>query len=171
MTTHDAPSARARTLDLWAGLGWIVFGAAIAAHATTMPVPRHLGATLITGPGLLPFFLGAGLAVLGATLAMRSMSGRAVLGPDDDVDPETVSNRRALCALLLMVSYAAAFALRQPFVPCTVLFVSAFVVLFNWREARGRAQLRLVAGALALGLAVGFAVEFVFETVFYVRLP
>lgn len=167
----EASVARARAIDLWAGLGWLVFGGAVAAHATTMPIPRHLGATTITGPGLLPFMLGAALALLGVILVLRSVRGGAVLGPDDDADPDTVSNGRALVALVLMVSYAAAFALRQPFVPATVLFLWAFVTVFNWGEATGKARLWLVAGALVLALAVGFSVEFVFETFFFVRLP
>ncbi|WP_162164333.1 tripartite tricarboxylate transporter TctB family protein [Roseivivax isoporae] len=169
--TPDVSMMRARARDLWAGLGWMTFGAAIAAHATSMPIPRHLGATTITGPGLLPFMLGTGLALLGAILVLRSVRGQAVPGPDDEADPATVSNRRSFAALVLMFGYAAAFALRQPFVLCTVIFIWAFVILFNWREAWGAARLRLVAGALVLALAVGFSVEFVFENLFYVRLP
>lgn len=169
--TSDVSVARARTLDLWAGLGWLVLGGAVAAHAATMPIPRHLGATTITGPGLLPFLLGAGLGLLGAILVVRSVRGRVVPGPDDEANPETVSNYRALAALVLMVGYAAAFALRQPFVPATVLFVWTFVTVFNWRETKGVSRLRLIGGALVLALAVGVSVEFVFETFFFLRLP
>ncbi|MFV0335869.1 MAG: tripartite tricarboxylate transporter TctB family protein [Tropicimonas sp.] len=169
--TNVASRDRARRNDLFAGAFWIIFGGAITAHSSTMPIPEHLGASLLTGPGLAPALLGVGLATLGMVLVLRSLRDEVVTGPDDEVDPTRVSNGRALLALVLMVAYAAAFALRQPFVPCTIAFVTLFVTFFNW-QGRGTAErMRVLAGAFALGLATGFAVEFVFETIFYIRLP
>lgn len=170
MATID-PAYRARRYDLWSGLFWVIFGGVVAAHSSTMPIPRHLGATSLTGPGLVPGLLGAGLMLLGAVLVVRSLRGRAVLGADDEAAPEDVSDRRALIALVLMIAYAAAFALRQPFVPCTVAFITLFITAFNWEDRTPRSRLRTAAGALALGLATAFTVEFVFESIFYVRLP
>lgn len=161
----------ARRTDLWSGLFWIVLGGAIIAHAGTMPIPRHLGATALTGPGLVPALLGGTLGLLGAVLAIRSLHGRAVPGAEAQVDPATISNARAFAALVLMVIYAAALALRQPFLPWTIGFVALFVAAFNWHGRPARARLRLVAGALALGVATAVSVEFVFEELFYVRLP
>lgn len=161
----------ARRADLWSGLFWIVLGGAIIAHAGTMPIPRHLGATVLTGPGLVPALLGGALGLLGAVLAIRGLRGVVVPGPDAADDPASVSNARALAALLMMVAYAMALALRQPFVPLTVAFVALFVAAFNWRGRDAKARLRLAAGALALGVATALTVEFVFERLFYVRLP
>lgn len=161
----------ARRADLWSGLFWIVLGGAIIAHAGTMPIPRHLGATALTGPGLVPALLGGALGLLGAVLVVRALRGVVVPGPDARDAPDSISNTRALGALLLMVAYAAALALRQPFVPLTVAFVALFVAGFNWRGRGVRARLRLAAGALALGGATALTVEFVFEQLFYVRLP
>jgi hypothetical protein len=77
-----------------------------------------------------------------------------------------------MIALILMVVYAAALILRQPFVPWTIGFIAFFVILFNWSGAIGLLRrAKLVGGALALGVCTAFIVQFVFEDVFYVRLP
>jgi len=162
---------QARANDFWSGLFWIVLGVAIAGHSATMPVPTHLGATTLTGPGLVPGLLGAGLALLGLILSIRAVRGTAIAGAEDAEDPSTVSFSRAMLALVLMVAYAAALALRQPFVPSTVLFITVFATAFNWAGRGWRPKARVVAGALVLALVTGFTVEFLFETVFFVRLP
>lgn len=164
-------SQQARTADLWTGLFWIIFGGAIAAHASTMPIPQHLGATTLTGPGLVPGLLGGALVLLGAVLAIRALRGQAIVGPDAPSDPSEVSNGRALSALALITLYAASIATRQPFVVCTVIFITVFVAVFNWRERALADRVKTLLGAAALGLAVAFALEFVFESIFYVRLP
>lgn len=165
------PSLLAIRTDLWSGLFWIVFGGAIIAYSVTMPIPRHLGATVLTGPGLVPALLGGALILLGAVLSVRALRGQSIEGADQQAEPDSVSAARALGALVLMFIYAAFLASRQPFVPCTVVFITLFVSAFNWAGRNLRGRVFLVAGALALGLAVAFAVEFVFETVFLVRLP
>ena len=155
------------------GVFWIVFGGAVLAHAMQMPIPRHLGATALTGPGLVPAMLGAALILLGAILGIRAWRGHTILSAEEDVaDPGQLSILQPIVALVLMVGYAAALILRQPFLPWTVGFVALFVIVFNWSGAADLPRrARLVGGALALGLGTAFIVQFVFEDVFYVRLP
>ncbi|TCT12496.1 tripartite tricarboxylate transporter TctB family protein [Tepidamorphus gemmatus] len=155
------------------GLFWIAFGAIIVVHSTRMPIPHHLGATALTGPGLVPTLLGGALIVLGAVLTLRAARGHTVLSPEEAVeDPNQLSARGPLLALALMVVYAAALMLRQPFVPWTIGFIALFVVTFNWSAAATAPQKgRLIAGALLLGLCTALAVRFVFEDLFYIRLP
>lgn len=159
--------------DLYLGIFWIAFGAVIILASMNMPIPRHLGATALTGPGLVPGLLGGALALLGTILVVRALRGRTVLSPEEDVeDPGRLSLARPLIALALMVGYAVALSVRQPFVPWTVGFVALFVIVFNWQRSPDTGQrLKLVAGALVLALGTAFAVEFVFEDLFYVRLP
>lgn len=162
----------AKRADLWAGLFWVVFGGTIIAHSATMPIPRHLGATVLTGPGLVPGLLGGALVILGAVLAVRALRGTTILSDDEaGVDPADLSISRPAAALALMLIYAVALSLRQPFVPWTAGFVALFVTAFNWSGRSVGARAKLIAGALALGLATAFSVEFVFEDLFFVRLP
>jgi hypothetical protein len=157
--------------DLWSGLFWVVFGATIAVYSTSMPIPTHLGATVLTGPGLVPGLLGGCIALLGALLVLRSLFGLVITDPNETGDPSQSSNGRALTALVLMVIYAASIATRQPFVPCTVAFISLFVTAFNWEGRTSISRTKIVGGAIVLGLITGLSVEFVFEQIFYVRLP
>lgn len=159
--------------DTLLGGFWIVFGTAVAFQSINMPVPRHLGATFLTSPGLVPALLGGALILLGAILCLRSLTGRTLLSSEEDVaDPRQLAVLNPLIALVIMVGYAVALMLRQPFVPWTILFVTLFVVVFNWSSAAsGRRKARLVAGALTLAVCTAFLVQFVFEDLFYVRLP
>jgi hypothetical protein len=87
-------------------------------------------------------------------------------------DPRQLSILHPLVALVLMLVYSIALALRQPFIPWTIGFVALFVIVFNWNDASTiQKRAKLVAGALVLALSTAFIVQFVFEDLFYVRLP
>ncbi|WP_265502652.1 tripartite tricarboxylate transporter TctB family protein [Paracoccus beibuensis] len=183
---HDSD----RRSDLWSGLFWIVLGLAIVVHSAGMPVPRNLGATTLTGPGFLPMILGGMLALLGVVLMIRARRASGAdaqtspapadqvpsgvvqaNAPEPDPAPEETSNMRAAIALMLMVAYAASLALRQPFIPCTTLFVTVFVTVFNWQDRNTGKRLSTIIGALLLAGATAIAIEFIFEQIFFVRLP
>ena len=164
-------AAKEGRADFWAGLFWIVFGGAILAQSIMMPIPSHLGATVLTGPGLVPGALGAGLILLGAILILRVMRAAVIESPEGAVDPETVSVWRPLIACGLMVLYAWGLVERLPFVVLTIVFVSVFVIAFNWEDRSWADRAKTVAGALVVATATGFLLEFVFEGLFYVRLP
>lgn len=76
-----------------------------------------------------------------------------------------------MVALVLMVAYAAALALRQPFIPGTILFVTVFVTIFNWSEKSTQQRLKTAIGALLLATITAVVIQFLFEQIFYVRLP
>jgi hypothetical protein len=159
--------------DVVMGGFWILFGIAIVLHSMQMPIPRHLGATALTGPGLVPALLGGALVLLGAILMIRALRGVTILSSEEDVpDPRQLSILHPLVALVLMLVYSIALALRQPFIPWTIGFVALFVIVFNWNDASTiQKRAKLVAGALVLALSTAFIVQFVFEDLFYVRLP
>ncbi len=72
----------------------------------------------------------------------------------------------------MCLGYAAGLVGRLPFWLATFLFVTGFVVLFEWPlpEARSQRARRLVF-ALLFGALVALAVTFVFQKIFLVRLP
>ena len=61
---------------------------------------------------------------------------------------------------------------RMPFWLATAIFVSLFVMAFEWQlDTPLKARLRTLAVAVVLGLATGFMVTLVFSRIFLVRLP
>lgn len=168
MTTSTTPVETNRA-DRWTGLFWIVLGGAIIAYSSGMPIPRNLGATTLTGPGFVPMLLGGALALLGGSLTLRARRGGDAYAPDAPEGP--ISNGRAMVALVLMVAYAAALALRQPFIPGTILFVTLFVTVFNWADKSMQQRLKTACGALLLATITAIVIQFLFEQIFFVRLP
>lgn len=165
---NDVKASRA---DFWTGLFWIVFGGAIIAMSAQMPIPRHLGASAMTAPGLVPGLLGAALMMLGAVLSLRAWRGGAIESPEGAVDPASVSTSRPLVAGAMMVSYALALTYGLPFIALTVVFVTLFILSFNWHGKTQRQRLITFVGALVMAAIFAATLEFVFEQLFYVRLP
>jgi hypothetical protein len=59
-----------------------------------------------------------------------------------------------------------------PFWLAAAVFISAFIVIFTWRERQAAGGLtRGAAFAVAYGLAMGVAIQLLFQDVFLVRLP
>jgi putative tricarboxylic transport membrane protein len=60
----------------------------------------------------------------------------------------------------------------MPFWLAAAIFVTAFIVLFEWRAgADWKVRGRQIATALLQGVVTGLLVSLVFEKLFYVRLP
>jgi len=159
---------REASADRLSGLGWVLFGTIIIVHALTMETRDYLGATFLTGPGLVPAMIGGAIVILGAVLFLRSRKGEVVAYFNT---AETHAGRRVAIALTLMLIYGVGLIGRMPFGPATFLFVTAFVIAFNLPLETRRALALLVAKAALTGALTAFIVVFVFENVFLVRLP
>ena len=60
----------------------------------------------------------------------------------------------------------------MPFWLASAIFVTSFIILFEWQPGQPwPARARRIGEAVLLGLATGVAVTLVFEKLFYVRLP
>lgn len=158
--------------DVLGGAFWIVFGIAVVASGLLMDVPRHLGATFLSGPGFVPILLGGALIILGLVLVLRSLGGEVIaFFAEANGATGAVSDRRALLALALMLVYALGMVGRMPFEYATFLFITAFIVLFTLPfQSFGRAA-RGVGAAALTALLTTAAVVVVFREVFLVRLP
>ena len=160
--------ARDRLADRLSGIFWILFGLVIIVYAQGMDIREHLGATFLTGPGLVPILLGAALCILGLVLILRSYSGRL---EGFLLTGETVSDRRALLALALMLVYSLGLVGRIDFGLATFLFITGFIILFNLPIKSGKAAALLALKAMATAAVTALIVVFAFQELFYVRLP
>jgi putative tricarboxylic transport membrane protein len=161
--------------DLQGGIVWMALGCLVVVLSWQMDRMTQQGATLHTAPGLWPGIVGALLAALGGVLALRSVRRARRIGWDaaepDDTDYAPLSSF-ALAATMFFVYALLLVGRGLPFWLGTALFVTAFVLLFQYaqRRADGRRG-RGIAVALACGVITAAVVTVVFEQLFYVRLP
>jgi hypothetical protein len=173
MSTDDHVSPRA---DFVSAFVWIAFGLTVVIASWRMDRMESQGATLYTAPGLVPGILGAILVLLGALLAVRAArAGGHRLGATPWVPTPAGRNAmlRAGAVLVLGVAYAAGLVGRGiPFWLATFVFVTSFILLFDWR---GRAQrgerVKGIVLAAAVGAGTALLVSYVFQELFLVRLP
>lgn len=159
---------RERSADRRGGIGWIVFGLIIIVHASMMETREYLGATFLTGPGIVPALIGGAIVVLGLAMLLRSMRGEVIAYFQES---EFQSGRRVATALALMLFYGLVLIGTIPFALATFVFVTAFILVFNLPVAGRPALAKLVAKAVATGAVTAVTVSFVFQTLFLVRLP
>jgi putative tricarboxylic transport membrane protein len=181
-TTDDAPTDHIRPeplprTDLATAAVILAFALTVIGLALRMPTFVDSGGDPFTAPGIVPGFYGIVLAVLGVALAARSIARGALAPgggrrPDDGrapFGPAQVTRLAAAVAICLLFSLG--LVGRMPFWLAVTLFVTGFVLLFEWQDEPAPRRLRRIATATLLGLATGIAVMLVFEKLFLVRLP
>ncbi|WP_397476261.1 tripartite tricarboxylate transporter TctB family protein [Pusillimonas sp.] len=135
--------------DFWAGIMFM----AVGAFAAVGSLKYSMGTARDMGPGYFPFWLGVCLAVLGAIIALRSVSAAAPVSKLDHIDLKT--------ATILLGSVALAGVLLNTLgimltILVLVLISSMASHLFNWKVALvtgiGMAVFVWLAFIKALGL-------------------
>ena len=171
----ERPSAGLVKADFVTALLLVALGMAVVVESLRMPRFEHLNISPYTVPGLVPGALGAVILVLGAALLLRATraGGWRLAGATEtggwSSDPGV---RRLLLAVALCLGYAAGLVGRLPFWLAIFLFVTGFVVLFEWPMAWARAErARRLVFALLFGAVVALVVTLVFQKIFLVRLP
>lgn len=159
-------------VDLAVAVVVFLCGAAIIWQALAMPTFQERKGDIFTAPGIVPGFYGIIIALLGLLLGGRAvLRARRGLGPTSSESPTAGLAGLALVACLCLV-FAIGLVTRLPFWIAASLFVTVFILVFEWRTAADRpARLRLLATALAVGCGAGVGIAFVFERLFLVRLP
>lgn len=124
-------------------------------------------------PGLVPMILGAGLALTGTMLAIRSArieaSGgwralMAMLG--------TLSAARAGAALFLIFLFTLVLIGSMPFWAASMIFIVAYVLVFEVVLTDAPVPwVRSLLWALATAIVAGGGIYYLFSNVFLVRLP
>jgi hypothetical protein len=163
--------------DFIAAWVWVAFGLAVMIAAWRMDRLESQGATLYTAPGLVPGILGAVLLLFGLLLALRATraDGHRLHKIRWAASPQTRSVVLRVGAFLVLgLAYAAGLVGRGgiPFWLATFVFVTGFVLVFDWTRRRDAGQTtKGVLFAVAIGAGTAFVVSYVFQEVFLVRLP
>lgn len=160
-------------VDLWTGASFLLLGLAIVTLAFQMPTFKEQKGEIYTAPGLVPGIYGLVICALSVWLVVRSVRrDRSAEPAASEGAPDGSSNLRLALAAALGLTFCVGLIGRMPFWTAAAIFVTAFIVLFEWRPGEpwsGRAK-RFGTAALQ-GLITGVAVMLVFEKIFYVRLP
>lgn len=168
---HERP-LRPR-VDLYVAVCFFVFSVAVLALAWRMPTYADQGGQIYTAPGLVPSVYGVVIGILSVWLgarAIRRMADPNVAAAADADDGN--SNARLALAAALGLFFVVGLIGRTPFWLATSIFVTSFVLAFEWRRDLSIARwTKQVAIALAIGVGTGVLVTLVFERVFLVRLP
>ena len=139
--TDDAPGLLPHEVplpprtDLWTAAVFLVCGIAIAVLAWRMPTFVEQKGELYTAPGLVPGIYGLIVSVLSCWLAARSIQRGALAGirSAPEAPPEGTSNTRLALAAALCLMFCVGLIGRMPFWQAAAIFISAFIVLFEWR--------------------------------------
>jgi putative tricarboxylic transport membrane protein len=167
---------RASRADLVTGALLFVLSVAIIYASWTMDRLEIRQIHPLSVPGLLPGILGLALAVCSLVLIAQAIRARGVADRpvSGNADVSEQIDRGALGRLMLAGALCLAYALglvgRVPFWLATAAFVTAFILIFEWREAASN-RLSSVAWALGIGLVTGIGVAYAFSELFLVRLP
>jgi len=169
------PPPSART-DLITAVAFLAFGIAVVVLSLKMPTFTDSGGTGLTAPGIVPGFHGVVLALLAIAFAIRSIYRGALKPgggqPEGFEDLPKISLRRLAITAVLGIIFAVGLVTHVPFWLAVFLFVSAFIIIFEWQP--GMAPLlraRRIVTALLVGAGMAAFVVAVFQEVFLVRLP
>ena len=168
----DRGMARA---DLIMGAVFFVLSVAVIYGAWTMDRLEIRQIHPLSVPGLLPGLLGIALALCSILLITSSVRNgtnavNAAAASDSQNDSNPGAFRRLALATLLCLLYALGFVGRLPFWLATTLFVTSFILIFEWSDRRG-SKLGSFAWAVGIGGVTGLSVAYAFSEIFLVRLP
>jgi putative tricarboxylic transport membrane protein len=165
----EAVTARA---DLLAAIVLVLLGIAVMYLSWTMNrlEARHIHPATI--PGLVPLILGGALTLCGGLLGVRA----ARLGRPGAwaslwqvvTSPEAV---RAGVVLVMALVYTLILVGRMPFWLASMIFIFAFIVVFETVLAQTRSLVRTLFWAATVAIFGSLGVYLVFERIFLVRLP
>jgi hypothetical protein len=163
---NDDPRARMPRADFLTSIVLIVLGVGMLWGALEMPrfeqrnVPAILAVIMLL---LALLLLGRACRQGGYRLAAGDQPASSIVF--------SASSLTMLLTLALGLIYAIGLVGSLPFWAATLIFVTVFILIFEWPLARpGRRWLLLLTAALQ-GAAVAAAVTLVFQDIFLVTLP
>jgi putative tricarboxylic transport membrane protein len=162
--------------DLVTSVVFIAFGISVLLISIGMPRLESQNVNPYSVPGIVPGFLGAVIAVLGFVLLLRSIIRKGyrfeITGEGLKAWFRDDSARRLFLTLGLTLLYALVFIGRLPYPVGTILFIFAFVVVFEFRRGVPlMKQKRMLLGAALVSVISGLSIWIVFRYLFLVSLP
>ncbi len=155
----------------------IAFSLSIVVLSYTMPRLERRGIDPFSAPGVVPGMIGLVLLCLALVLFVRSVrrggyrlfeSGAAA----SDGTARTGAHLRVLLTLGLSLVYAVGFLGRLNYSVATVLYILAFICLFEYQPGQGLWQQRRVfIAALIQAVLASVLITLVFQKLFLVDLP
>ncbi|HSV55929.1 MAG TPA: tripartite tricarboxylate transporter TctB family protein, partial [Magnetospirillaceae bacterium] len=152
-------TARSMTkADLFTSIFLLVFAAAVTTISLRMPTMTERGASIFSGPGVVPAIIGAILFLLGVALLVRSLKRGALdMSAPGSVTPPAVENRapwaRIARTLTLCLIYVILMG-RVWFPLLSFLFVLSFILVFEYDfKTPFRVQWKVPLAAAALAAA------------------
>ena len=154
----------------------IVFGITILVTSINMPRYEKMDVNPYSVPGVVPGFLGAVISFMGLALFIRSLLRKGYkLGLNGQTLKSWAkedSTRRLMLTLGLSMLYALVFIGLLPYSIGTVLFIFAFIVIFEYNKGIAlKEQKRMIWKALLTAVISGLSIWGVFRYLFLVSLP
>jgi hypothetical protein len=165
------PLARA---DLVTAAVLIVFAAAVLEEAWRMPRFAEIGSDIFSAPGIVPGFYAIVIGLLALALAFRAIGEGALRAGPAEADPDALpqDRRRMFVAAGLGLAFVIGLIGTMPFWVAAAIFVTAFIVAFEWRPGLSASQrARSLVAPVIVAVATGLGVTLVFQKIFLVQLP
>ena len=158
--------------DLLTGAAFLALATAIVVASWRMDRLAHLHASIFTVPGLVPGLLGCALGIMALLLMARGVRGGGLATASFPAF-RLADHWRLIAVLGLCLIYAIGLVAHGlPFWLASAIFVTAFILVFQFAERRSAGTLARGAGlAIFIGLTGGLVVHYSFQNLFLVRLP
>jgi hypothetical protein len=162
--------------DLWQGVGWIVFGAAVLVGSVLMDRLESQNINPYTIPGLLPGMLGIAMMLLGTVLAVRSWERGALSHPREPFTAHQRETRKRVWTVVVLVTIYSVGLIGHglPFWLASAIFVTGSILILQRMNAdpeERRLTPRLWAKAIVIGVLSAVITHLVFQQIFLVRMP
>ena len=154
----------------------IVIGIAVAWHSIGMPRFEAQGGTFLDSPGIVPAGLGILITLFAFQVLLRSIGQKGyrlgLKGRTVGAALRDIRSVRMLVTIGLCLVYAFVLLPLLRFVPSTLIFVFAFIMVFDYDTKKSLgAQWKVPVFALVVAAATTAAVYASFTYAFLVNLP
>lgn len=139
-----------------------------------MPRFAEIGSDIFTAPGIVPGFYAVIIGLLALALACRAIGEGALRKGPAEAHPDALPQSRGRMFIVAGLGLAFVIGLvgTVPFWFAAAIFVTAFIVVFEWQPGLSAAQrARSLVTPVLVALATGFGVTIVFQKIFLVQLP
>jgi putative tricarboxylic transport membrane protein len=161
--------------DFVTALILVAFATAMLWASLAMPRYQERNIDPLSAPGIVPGFLAVVILILALLLLIRSVrrGGHRLATGDGTARAALVApaTRRMLACLALGLVYAIGLVGAMPFWAATFLFVTVFIVAFEWQLVAPARRWLMLATAALQGALISAAVTLVFQELFLVSLP